>query len=62
MKTLYKIRDGRIIAGVCNGLSEYFNLDVNIIRLATVLLGCTGAGFMAYIVAAIILPEKQFRD
>ncbi len=57
-KTLYKIREGRIIAGVCNGIGEYFGVDVNVIRIAAVLLGCTGTGIIAYIVAAVILPEK----
>lgn len=57
-KTLYKIRNGRIIAGVCNGIGEYFDVDVNVIRIAAVLLGCTGAGIIAYVVAAVILPEK----
>lgn len=57
-KTLYKIREGRIIAGVCNGIGEYFGVDVNVIRILTVLLGCTGAGIIAYVAAAVILPEK----
>lgn len=62
MKTLYKIREGRIIAGVCNGLSEYFNIDVNLIRLITALVCCSGAGLIVYLIASVILPEKQFRD
>lgn len=57
MKTLYKIRQGRIICGVCNGIASYFNVDVNVVRIGTVILGCSGAGIFAYIVAAIILPE-----
>ena len=28
-KPLYKLREGRIISGVCAGLAEYFNIDVN---------------------------------
>ncbi|MDE6149380.1 MAG: PspC domain-containing protein, partial [Ruminococcus sp.] len=40
-KTLYKIRQGRIISGVCLGLSEYLNLDVNVIRLLVVIFSCT---------------------
>ncbi|MBO5448397.1 MAG: PspC domain-containing protein [Ruminococcus sp.] len=57
-KTLYKIRQGRIICGVCNGLAEYFDVDVNVVRLGTVILACcSGVGLVAYIVAAVILPE-----
>ena len=58
-KTLYKIRQGRIVSGVCMGLSEYLNLDVNVIRLLVVIFSCTGGvGLIAYIAAAILLPEK----
>lgn len=62
MKTLYKIQDGKMIAGVCNGFSEYFNVDVNLIRIGCVLFGFAGAGVLAYIIAAIILPSKNYRD
>ena len=62
MKTLYKIQDGKMIVGVCNGLSEYFNIDVNVIRIACVLFGFVGAGVLAYIIAAVILPTKNYRD
>ncbi len=58
MKTLYKIKRGSIICGVCNGIAAYFNVDVNVVRIGTVILGCcSGVGVVAYIVAAIILPE-----
>lgn len=59
-KKLYRIRDGRILAGVCTGLSEYLNLDVNIIRLLFVIFTLTsGPGLIAYIVMALIVPEKE---
>ena len=38
-KPLYKLREGRIISGVCAGLAEYFNIDVNIVRICAVLIG-----------------------
>lgn len=57
-KPLYKLREGRIISGVCAGLAE-FNIDVNIVRICAVLIGCAGgAGVIAYIAAAMLLPEK----
>lgn len=57
-KPLYKLREGRIISGVCAGLAEYFNIDVNI-GICAVLIGCAGgAGVIAYIAAAMLLPEK----
>lgn len=57
-KRLYKSSTNRILFGVCGGIGEYFNVDPTIIRLLLVLLGCTGTGILAYIVAAIIIPER----
>jgi len=56
-RRLTKSRE-RIISGVCGGIAEYFNADVTIIRIVTVLFAFSGAGLIAYIVAAIIMPEK----
>ena len=56
-KMLYRIRQGKMLAGVCMGISEYLNVDVNVVRIATILLGCMGAGVIAYIAACILLPE-----
>lgn len=57
-KTLYKIKQGSIIAGVCMGISEYFDIDVNIVRLLFIITSFGGGfGLVAYIAAAILLPE-----
>jgi phage shock protein PspC (stress-responsive transcriptional regulator) len=56
-KKLYRIRQGRMIAGVCTGLSQYLDIDVNVIRLLAILLGCTGTGVIVYIAACVLLPE-----
>lgn len=56
-KRLYKSGDNRVLCGVCGGIGNYFNIDPTIIRLLWVILGFTGAGIVAYIVAAIIMPE-----
>ncbi|MBR1663216.1 MAG: PspC domain-containing protein [Ruminococcus sp.] len=59
-KRLYKVSDKKMICGVCQGLAEYFNADVSLVRIATVLVACMwGSGLLAYIVAAIILPDKN---
>ena len=57
-KRLYKSNSNRVLCGVCGGIGDYFNIDPTIIRLVWVLLGCTGTGIIAYIVAAIIMPEQ----
>lgn len=59
MKRLYKNTHDKMICGVCQGLSEYFNIDVTIIRILFVLLGLAAfSGVILYIVAAIIMPDK----
>ena len=57
-KKLYRLKDGKMICGVCAGVAEYFEVDANLVRIGTVILGCLGVGVITYIVAAIILPEK----
>lgn len=59
-KRLYKSREDKKLCGVCGGIAEYFELDPTIIRLAWVaftLLG--GSGIIAYIIAAIVMPDKK---
>lgn len=57
-KKLRKSSTDRKIAGVCGGVGEYLNVDPTIIRLAWVVLTCLGgSGLIAYIVAAIVMPD-----
>lgn len=59
-KRLYKSRENRALCGVCGGIGEYFNIDPVIIRLLVVVFTlCGGAGLIGYIIAAIIIPEKD---
>ena len=46
------------IAGVCAGLARYFDVDVVLVRLIFLVLALsTGIGFIAYIVAWIVMPK-----
>ncbi|MBS6864332.1 MAG: PspC domain-containing protein [Ruthenibacterium sp.] len=57
-KRLYKARGQRMVCGVCGGVAEYFGIDPTLVRLAFLLLAAGwGSGLLAYIVAAIIIPE-----
>lgn len=59
-KKLYRVEKGAMLAGVCGGIAEYFNLDPSIVRLICAALVFFGAtGLVLYIVAAIILPKKS---
>lgn len=50
----------KMIAGVCAGIAEYFSIDPTLIRLAWVVFcALGGSGVLAYIIAAIIIPEQE---
>jgi phage shock protein PspC (stress-responsive transcriptional regulator) len=58
-KRLLRIRQGRIVAGVCAGLGAYFGVDVNLVRLAFgVFTVFYGLGILLYLIAWLILPEE----
>jgi len=57
MKRLYRDTKEGKLGGVCAGIGDYFNLDPVIVRLAFLLLIFAG-GFIAYLIAWIIVPEK----
>jgi len=58
-KKLYRVNDGKMVAGVCGGIAEYFQIDPPIIRIAWVFLSLFGGcGVLAYIIALIIMPVK----
>jgi phage shock protein PspC (stress-responsive transcriptional regulator) len=58
-KKLYRSKN-LIIAGVCSGLGEYFDIDPTIIRLIWVFLTLASVGtfIIAYIIAWIIIPKQ----
>ena len=56
-KRLFKIREGSMWSGVCNGLAAYMGLDVTWVRIATVVLTLfTGVTLFIYIAMIIIVP------
>ena len=59
MKKLYRSKSNRMIAGVCAGVAEYLNIDVTVIRLVWAIASIfAAAGIVAYIVCALVIPEK----
>ena len=57
-KKLYRSVSDKKLAGVCGGIAEYFGLDATLIRVGWALIALSGAGIPAYIVCALIIPEK----
>lgn len=59
-KRLYRDGDNRVIAGVASGLGHYFGVDPVILRIifiASLFVG--GAGFIAYIILWLAVPEAK---
>lgn len=62
---LYRSRADRMLAGVCGGLGEYFNVDPTLVRVVylvvTILTGILG-GLVLYVILAVIMPESESAD
>jgi phage shock protein C len=65
VKRLYRSRTDRMVAGICGGLGEVYNLDPTLIRLGLVFLGLA-TGIMpllvAYILGIFIIPQGPLPD
>jgi phage shock protein PspC (stress-responsive transcriptional regulator) len=59
-KKLYRSRSQKMLGGVCGGLSEYFEIDVSVVRVLWVIgtLLSIGLGILAYLVMLIVFPEN----
>ncbi|HOV92337.1 MAG TPA: PspC domain-containing protein [Candidatus Kapabacteria bacterium] len=63
MKIVQRSRNHRIVAGVCGGLGEYFDIDPVFIRLLFVIVSFFyGIGVVAYIVLWIIIPSTPMES
>jgi phage shock protein PspC (stress-responsive transcriptional regulator) len=59
-KRIHKVRQGRIIDGVCGGVALYAGIDAIWVRVATVALGLAGGiGVIAYLVGMYLFPRDE---
>lgn len=58
MKKLQLSRKNKMLAGVCGGFSDYFGLDVSLLRVILALLVILGHGvpIIVYLVCWAVLP------
>lgn len=62
-KTLCKSKDNRVLTGVCAGVAEYFGWDPTVVRVGIAVLSMfSGVGIVAYIIAAVVMPEQSDDD
>lgn len=58
-KRLERSRRNRVVAGVCAGLADYFNIDVALMRVLFVVATICGSfGFWMYVIMWIVVPEE----
>ena len=58
-KRIYRLKDGRIVAGVCAGLAAYLGIDATLVRLGFALLTVFGGlGALLYLCAWIVIPDE----
>ena len=65
MKKLRRIRQGRVLAGVCTGLGEYFDTDPVLFRIIWVLIAIPTAvlgALIAYLVGTLLIPSQDKID
>ncbi|MBN1984418.1 MAG: PspC domain-containing protein [Chitinivibrionales bacterium] len=65
MKKIYRVEEGKMVAGVCAGIAEAFSFDASIVRLATV-FACVATGFfplaITYVVGIFVIPQKPHAE
>ena len=61
--TLYRPRDGRMIAGVCAGIAQRFGWDPTLVRVLTALsILLPGPQVLAYVLLWILMPNEERRS
>src|SRR4051794_36442065 len=57
---LVRPREGRIIAGVCAGIAQRWNLDITLVRVLTIVLALlSGVGLAAYVAIWALTPSTD---
>jgi phage shock protein C len=57
---LVRPRAGKVIAGVCAGLAQFFDVNVTLVRVLFLLFALTGAGEVVYIALWILVPKASY--
>jgi phage shock protein C len=60
MKKLFR-SSSRVLAGVCGGIAEYFDIDPTVVRVVYAILSLFSVAFpglLLYIILVIIIPER----
>jgi phage shock protein PspC (stress-responsive transcriptional regulator) len=60
-KRLYRVYEGAMISGICNGIAAYFGIDVTLVRVIFVVLSflTSGFGLLCYLVLFFVIPSAK---
>lgn len=59
-RSFHRSTKNKVIAGVCGGLAEYFNIDPLIVRALFIGLACIdGSGIVLYVLLWIFTPTTS---
>ncbi len=61
-KRCERLRDGRMVTGICAGCASYFEKDVTVIRIAWVLAALIPPlfpGLVAYVICWLLMPVSS---
>jgi phage shock protein C len=62
MRRLKRSNKECLIAGVCGGIAEYFNMDPTIVRIVYILVSILSAAFpgiLVYIILWVVIPRSE---
>ncbi len=63
IKKIYKLKQGRVIDGVCGGVAVYAGIDAIWVRIAWVVVGLAGGiGVIAYIIGMYLFPRHDSEE
>jgi phage shock protein C len=62
MKTIYRLEEGKKIAGICAGIADMFSVDVTIVRLVCIfftIFAFIWPGIVTYLAGWYLIPVKK---
>ncbi len=62
MKKLYRSKKNRMIAGICGGIGEYFDIDPTLVRVIYIIVSVFSVAFpgiLVYLILWVIIPHSN---
>lgn len=62
MKKIYRLKEGKKIAGICAGIADMYNFDVTIVRIVVIFITVLTQifpGVIAYLAGWYLIPERE---